>query len=116
MGYSIKLVDERGEPVIVNRHQEGSTVALGGTNEAVINITYNYSRYFVEHINSGSGIRFLYGKHAFECVDILEKAVEKLGKIRDDDYWKSTPGNAGHVLSVLLEWANEYPNAIFMGD
>ena len=116
MGYSIKLLDEMGEPVIVRRHQEGSNYVCTGTTDASIDITYNYSRYFVEHIDSVVGIRFLYGKRAFECVDILENAVDSLGKVTDNDYWKRTPGNAGHVLSVLLEWANEYPNAIFMGD
>jgi len=116
MGYSIELVGEDGEPVIVVRHQEGSNFAYRGTTDAVIDITYNYSAYFVEHIDSGAGIRFLYGKRAFDCVDVLDNAVESLGKVVDDDYWKPTPGNAGHVLSVLLEWANKHPNAIFMGD
>ena len=116
MGYSIKLLGEDGEPVSVVRHQEGSNFALGGTTDASIDITYNYSGYFVEHIDSGAGIRFLYGKRAVDCIDILEKAVDSLGKVVDDDYWRTTPGNAGHVLSVLLAWANEHPDAIFVGD
>lgn len=116
MGYSIKLVGEDGEIVGVTRHQEGSSYVMGGTDDANIDITYNYAKYFREEIDSRYGIRWLYGKHAHECIDVLEAAVEKLGKVRDADYWETTPGNAGHVLNVLLAWARQYPYAIFMGD
>ena len=116
MGYSIKLVGDDGEPVSVMLHQEGSVFAIDGTTDAVIDITYNYAKYFKEEINERDGIRWLYGKHAHECKDVLEAAVEKLGTLRSADYWEQTPGNAGDVLYVLLKWSRQYPYAIFMGD
>ena len=116
MVYSIKLVGEDGEIVSVSRHQEGSNFVMDGKADAVIDITCNYSMHFREEIDHSIGIRWLYGKHAHECVDVLEAAVEKLGTKRDVDYWRPTPGNAGDVLYVLLKWARQYPYAIFMGD
>jgi len=116
MGYSIKLVGEDGEIVSVSRHQEGSNFVMNGTTDAIIDITYNYSLYFREEIDHIIGIRWLYGKHSYECVDVLEAAVEKLGTKRDVDYWILTPGNAGHVLYILLKWAKQHPNAVFEGD
>ena len=47
---------------------------------------------------------------------VMDGTVEKLGTLRDADYWRPTPGNAGDVLYVLLKWARHYPYAIFMGD
>lgn len=116
MGYSIRLVGNDGDVVSVLRHQEGSNFVIDGTTDAVIDITYNYVKYFNETIHKRDGIRWLYGKRAHECKDVLEAAVEKLGTKRDVDYWNPTPGNAGDVLYVLLKWAREHPYAIFMGD
>ena len=116
MGYSIKLVGEDGEVVRVSKQYEGSDPALGGTNDADANITYNYTKHFHENLDNSMGIRWLYGKHAYDCVERLEAAVDKLGTERDADYWKPTPGNAGHALRVLLKWAYQHQKAIFMGD
>jgi hypothetical protein len=116
MGYNIKLVGTDGNIVSVMKHQAGSEFAIGGTTDAEINITYNYSKYFREEIDTYNGIRWLYGKPAHECITILENAIEKLGTKKDSDYWKSTPGNAGNILHVLLGWAKQYPGAIFEGD
>lgn len=116
MGYSIRLVGEDGEIVRVSRHQEGSNFVIDGTTDAVIDITYNYVGHFRDTIDKRDGIRWLYGKHARLCIFILEDAVGKLGTVRGADYWEATPGNAGYVLHVLLMWARQYPDAIFMGD
>lgn len=43
----------------------------------------------------------------------LRIAVNTLGTVRDNDYWKPTPGNAGYALAILLKWAGQYPEARF---
>ena len=43
----------------------------------------------------------------------IDEAVKKLGTTQDSDYWKPTPGNAGHALNILLTWAVDNPDAIF---
>ena len=108
MSYNISL----GEPPVrVSHFTEGGTYVIGGSDYATLNVTYNYSShfrdYFVEGIWGIDGIR------ASEVIPLLAKAVEALGTERDDDYWKSTEGNAGYALSILLLWAKQHPRAKF---
>lgn len=54
------------------------------------------------------------GNVDFEAPENAELFAEalKLGVIYNTGgYWKSTPGNAGHVLNILLSWAKQCPNA-----
>ena len=116
MGYDISLVDFDGYPVKVERHCEGGSVMSSGNIDATISITYNYSSFFCQTIDPMLGIRWLYDRTASNCIDRLQKAIDMLGTCRDDDYWESTPGNAGHILKILWGWAIRYPNATFIGD
>jgi|AntRauTorcE11898_2_1112593.scaffolds.fasta_scaffold05935_5 hypothetical protein len=113
MSYWVYLRDNNGDLVEVPRHKEGGTVALTGTPEAELNITYNYSKYFYNTLDADDGIRYLDGKQASEVTNLLQKAVARLGTDQTDDYWDEDPGNAGHALSVLLDWANQHPEAEF---
>lgn len=99
--------------VQVERFQDGGTYAVGGSTEASLNITYNYSPFYYNHLDKENGLRFLNGKRAGDVIKALEYAVSALGTTRDNDYWASTPGNAGAALAVLLSWARQYPDAIF---
>jgi len=116
MGYDIQLVDEHGEIVQVERFSEGGVRPIGGSTVADISITYNYSDFFHDTIDKEQGIRWLYGKPARECISKLESAIDTLGTDKDEDYWEPTAGNAGHILSVLLKWAKQHPDAHFEGD
>lgn len=117
MSYDIDLIDPKDNSIVrVDRHSEGGTYVLGGTDYAEINITYNYNRYFADTIDPDLGIRWLYGKDAKNTIDRLESSVKELGVERDIDYWKPTPGNAGYALSILLEWAKQHPKAVWRGD
>lgn len=115
MGYDVSLCDERG-PVEVPSHTEGGTIRVGGSDTASISITYNYSFFFYHFLDREQGLRWLYGKTGQETIARLEQAVETLGTRRHDDYWTATPGNAGHILSVLLGWARAHPQAVWEGD
>lgn len=116
MSYWVYLVDPETEgSVRVDNHAEGGTYVLGGTTEAILNVTYNYSAHICEHL-SAEGLRWLDGRAAAETTDALRSAVAELGAERDDDYWAETEGNAGHALSVLLRWAEQHPQAIWRVD
>lgn len=115
MGYDIKLAKD-GRPVEVPNHQEGGTIAIGGSNLAEVSLTYNYSNLFRQHLDAEKGLRWLYGKTGEETAERLAAAVAALGTEKADDYWAATPGNAGHALSILLEWAKAHPSAVWDGD
>lgn len=113
MSWWVYLEDASGEPVKVEAHEEGGTHALGGIPCAELNITYNYSPRFCEAWD-GLGLKeALHGKKAADVTALLERGVQKLGDALGDDYWKATPGNAGHALAVLLGWARQHPEAVF---
>ncbi len=78
MSYDIEL-QKNGEVVQVPRHAEGGTYALGGTEEAHLNVTYNYAPHYYEHLDAEQGIRWLYGKTGAETEERLQAAVEELG-------------------------------------
>jgi hypothetical protein len=115
MSYDISLIKD-GKVVTVPSHLEGGTHVLGGTDEAHLNVTYNYNRQFKKHLDEANGIRWLYDKKAKDTIKRLEKAVEKLGTERYRDYWEATLGNAGYALSILLKWAKQHPGATWEGD
>lgn len=103
-------------PVKVKHFAEGGTQVMGGTDDAELNITYNYSWFYYQCLDKENGLRWLYGKSGKEAEPRLSAAVEILGTRQNSDYWADTPGNAGHALNILLEWARQYPDAIFNGD
>ena len=102
-------------PVVsVKKHNEGGTYAIGGTDSADLNITYNYSQDFRKVIGyKESFSEWLTGKKAKDIISVLENAVNTLGVERSEDYWASDSGNAGYALNILLGWARQYPEAIF---
>ena len=116
MGYDISLIGEDGESVQVARFFEGGVQPVGGSTTADISITYNYSKFFYDNIDKKEGIRWIYGRLAGNCIKKLEIAINWLGTHTDDDYWAATPGNAGHMLGILVKWAIQYPMAHFEGD
>lgn len=113
MGFYATLLDKKGNICQVERHTEGGTYVIGGTTDADLYITYNYSKFFHKAVHKEQGLQFLNGKKAKDVIKILKKAIKMLGTIRDKNYWKSTKGNAGHVLSILLKWAEQHPEAMF---
>jgi len=112
MSYDVYLRKD-GRTVQVDRHvHEGGTFVVGGSNDAELNITYNYGKHFAKVIPGG--LRALHNQKAGAWIVVLEKAVETLGTKQSGDYWESTPGNAGHALSILLRWAKQHPDATFI--
>ena len=131
MGWDVELVDENGV-VSVPNHNEGSIQSCTvdgktGTCDADIAITYNYSRLY--HLVLGETLKeYLRDRKAEYTISGLKKIVEKLGTNRykrlkeghdtfdfengyEIDYWCPTPGNAGHIAALLLDWAQLHPEA-----
>lgn len=115
MSYDISLHDDDGQILTVRHHEgEGGTYAIGGSDAADLNITYNYGECYKLVFDNYSGLRdLLDGKRASDVLPILTRAVDRLGTRRYQDYWAPTPGNAGYALNILLDWARERPDAIF---
>lgn len=90
--------------VEVKRHQEGGTYQVGGADDAVINVTYNYGNLF----------RFpeLDGKTGSETLPMLDEFLTRHGMEEpSNNYWDSTPGNVVKTIRVLQSWALQYPDA-----
>ena len=102
-----------GQTLPVEKHSEGGTYVVGGSSEAELNVTYNYSQHYYTALNGDDGLRWLDGKVAKDVVGDLQTAVASLGMERSEDYWEATPGNAGYALSILHRWALEHPDGVF---
>lgn len=119
MSYDIYLNEpDSGETIVFDKAHDisGGTFVMGGSNEAWLNVTYNYGKFYYDHIDSEKGIRSLYGKTGKDAIPILEKSIKELGTEINEDYWKATAGNAGAALQGLLAFAKMRPDGIFDGD
>lgn len=111
MSHNIRLVQSDGSTAQVVPHTEGGTYVLGGTTDAEMTVTYNYSPFYYDTLDDDLGLRWLNGKQAGDTINRMLAAIGMLGCTRDKDYWARTPGNAGYALSILVKWADEYPDA-----
>lgn len=119
MSYDIYLLEPVSKERVIfpeKHHMSGGTYAIGGTNEAWLNITYNYSSHYVKHIDEELGIRWLYGKTAADTIERLQAAADAMGDDVDGDYWEPTEGNAKRPLLQLVAMAKMRPDAIWDGD
>lgn len=117
MSYDIELIDPATKEVLqldAPHHMRGGTYAIGGTTEARLNITYNYSRILCKVIDGGIG--GLYGKTGAESIPLLQAAISKLGDDTDPNYWKATEGNAKAALRKVLALAQMRPDGVWAGD
>ncbi|MBI4369591.1 MAG: hypothetical protein HY547_05110 [Elusimicrobia bacterium] len=117
MSYDIKLLDSvTRKPILFDKPHDikGGTYAANGTNEAWLNVTYNYFHHFKSM--GRKGIRSIYGKTGAESIPILKGAIDTLGDDIDKDYWKPTAGNAKRALSGLLAFAQMRPDGVWAGD
>lgn len=120
MSYDIYLKDRvTGDTIKFDfPHQiKGGCYAFGGTNDAWINITYNYADIFYrDDVFGKDGIRSIYGKSGAESIPMLQKAISVLKDDATNDYWKCTEGNAKRALYGLLAFAQLRPDGIWEGD
>ena len=118
MSYDIYLNDPITKETICfdESHQfAGGTYELGGTREAWLNITYNYSKHYYR-VFGEKGIRTLYGLTGKKAIPLLKDAINKLKADVSNDYWEATEGNARKALEGLLVFASLRSDGIFDGD
>lgn len=118
MSYDIYLNDPNtGEVIKFDEihHVAGGTYVIFGTDEAWLNITYNYGNQF-RKVFGPKGIRTIYGMTGAESLQLLKEAINALDKKVDPDYWKSTEGNARKALCGLAAFADVRPDGIWEGD
>lgn len=117
MSYDMRLLDPvTRKPILFDQPHEvrGGTYAAGGTNEAWLNVTYNYARHF-KRIGR-KGIRTIYGTTGAQSIPTLKKAAETLGDDASENYWEPTEGNAKRALLGLLAFAQIRPDGVWSGD
>ena len=147
MSYDIYLRDRVTKETVhfdTPHQMAGGTYAVGGTNEAWLNITYNYAQWyykdgvFPDRGEAGkdfyyrlTGIRSIYGLSGAESIPILEHAIKTLESMTEDlseeeiqeykdrgagGYWTPTRANAVRPLYQLLAMAKMRPDAVWDGD
>lgn len=133
MSYDIELVDPVTRETLQldsPHHMRGGTYCMGGSAEAHLNVTYNYSQHFrrvlpdrewregdSEHYREGvRGIRTIYGMTGADSLPLLDAAIAQLGDDVHPDYWKPTEGNAKRALLQLRALAEMCPDGVWDGD
>jgi len=105
MGYFVEFKDGDKVAMLDKPHMmRGSIIALGGTIEATLHITYNYSKLFRKVLGE-NGILELNGKKSEDIIPLLKNAIEKLSDDISEDYWEATEGNAKIALKSMLSLA-----------
>ena len=125
MSWDIHVVNskDKSDVCLKSKHSiNGGTFAIGGTDMAWLNITYNYSEFYyrlwpIKRSENGEdigGIRTLYGIPLRNAVEMLKAGISKLRGRPCEDYWKPTSGNAKAALQSLLAICeaaiHDYPN------
>jgi len=118
MSYDISLCDPvTGEIIELEEphHMRGGTFAVGGTKEAHLNITYNYSQHYSRTIGE-KGIRTIYGMSGAQSIPILRNAAILLADDVAKNYWTPTEGSAKRALFQLVALAEMRPDGVWNGD
>ena len=118
MSYDIRLNDPITKETIQldsPHHMRGGTYAIGGTQEAWLNVTYNYYEHY-HSVFGENGIRTIYGLTGAESIPLLKEAASKLGDDISENYWDATEGNAKKALLQLIALAEMRPDGIWDGD
>ena len=118
MSYDINLNDPVTKQVIEldDKHDmKGGTHALGGTTEACLNITYNYSKILYAAFGK-EGIRTIYGMSGAESIPVLDAVIDNLGDEVSENYWEATEGNDKKSLMQLKALAVMRPDGVWAGD
>jgi hypothetical protein len=118
MSYDIRLYDPvTGEALELDapHHMKGGTFAVGGTTEAHLNITYNYSPHYYRTMGE-KGISTIYGMTGAQSIPVLRDAAAMLADDVAKNYWEPTEGNAKRALFQLVALAEMRPDGVWNGD
>ena len=127
MSYDIYVCRKDNDDTVYlkNLHNMGGgTQAVGGTDRAWLNVTYNYAPLFRECFGEG-GIHFIENQSVKETLPVLQKGIEYLERTypiteipKHVDYWEPTPLNVKKALVDLVNIAKltltDYPDEDFV--
>lgn len=125
MGCIIELVNpQTGEPVDVPSHNQGyvhpaepindgEDMAIVPQTQAKMVIPTQYLHKYQQHLTRRDGLLSLDNKWSAENKYVLREGIESLGVDEIRDVHNVTDGNAGFILSVMLDWATQNPNALW---
>jgi hypothetical protein len=107
MSYDIYIVSANGDDVLFREKHtiNGGTYEVGGTNDAHLNVTFNYAPIFKEVLDPELGIKILNDMDINESLQLLDDANRSLSGTPDNDYWKCTEGNVKKVIQDLIKMA-----------
>lgn len=115
MSWDVEVMDpETNEVLVIPKHGlRGGTFSLEGTDNAWLNITYNYGKFYhhaLKTVDVVVGLGCLDGLTVAEAVPVVAQALATIGTVeRAENYWAATPGNAGAALLDLLVMLRECP-------
>lgn len=114
-GQYFEIIDKSMDLHWLNGKSAGETIARLEWAVAALGIERYTGPYYVIKMEYAVDTRFTRFHHidleAPENAPLLQEGL-KLGILYDTGgYWKSTPGNAGYMLNILLSWAKQHPNA-----
>ena len=133
MSYDIELKDPVSGEIIqfdFLHQMRGGNYVVGGTTEARMNITYNYSRWYYKAFGD-KGIRTIYEMAGTDSIPVLENAITFLKNLQEDltdeeieeyknhserGYWMPARENAIKPLYQLLTMAKMRPDGVWDGD
>jgi hypothetical protein len=116
MSYDLYLRDKDTKEVCnlpCKQDIKGGTYALGGTDRAELNITYNYGKHWGKAFGEGKHLRDLDAVSGKDSLPILWQAINNLGDDVDEDYWKPTEGNVKAALRNMALLAAQCPDGIW---
>lgn len=114
MSYDMALMRDGGictYDAPVERRQ--GTYQVGGSTQAEINITYNYSKIFRREFGDG-GLSRLEGVSGKDSVVLLDAVISRLKDDAHEDYWQATEGNARVCLMEMRAMARDFPDAVWV--
>lgn len=114
MSYDCYLVDKDKNVIILDKSfdRAGGTYAIGGINEAWLNVTYNYGPIFKKVL--GYSLNDLDGKCVKDTLPDLENAIDFLSEDdKTNNYWDATEYNAKRALKDLVYLAKHKPDAFW---
>lgn len=134
MSFDISLVDPVTKETLLldSPHMmQGGTYAVNGTDEAWLNVTYNYAQWYNMDgvFEKKGGIRSIGGMSGIESIPILQKAIDVLKdadcgwaeeRIKEAEahgisgYWLPTKENALKPLYQLIALARARPDGVWL--
>jgi len=114
----VTVRDKKGSVKNLQRpHEEGGIYVEEGTTFAILHVTYFYWSKVQEMLHCrGSGIKWFDGRTSWQVKQRVLPALKAMPEDWDttENYWEPTDGNVAWALLILYQWAELFPDGIFI--